>query len=55
MLLSWIIGFSAYAALYDRLMASTRREDLLAVFRNLRDASQERYLPAFRRCCARYD
>jgi hypothetical protein len=45
----------ANAALYDRLMASTRREDLLAVFRNLRDASQERHLPAFRRCCARYD
>jgi len=42
------------AALYDRLMASTRRPDLLAVFGNLRDASQERHLPAFRRCLARH-
>jgi len=43
----------ANAALYDRLMASTRRADLLAVFGNLREASQERHLPAFRRCVAR--
>jgi len=42
------------AALYDRLMASTRRPDLLAVFGNLREASQERHLPAFRRCLARH-
>lgn len=38
------------AALYDRLMGSTDRADLLTVFGNLREASQERHLPAFRRC-----
>jgi len=43
----------ANAALYERLMASTGRSDILAVFRNLRDASQERHLPAFRRCVER--
>jgi hypothetical protein len=43
----------ANAALYDRLMASTTRPDLLAVFANLRDASQDRHLPAFRRCVGR--
>jgi hypothetical protein len=37
------------AALYERLMRSTEREDILAVFENLRRASQERHLPAFRR------
>jgi hypothetical protein len=43
----------ANASLYDRLMASTTRPDLLAVFANLRDASQERHLPAFERCVSR--
>lgn len=43
----------ANATLYDRLMASTKRPDLLAVFANLREASQERHLPAFRRCLSR--
>jgi hypothetical protein len=38
------------AALYERLLASTRRADILTVFRNLREASQERHLPAFQRC-----
>jgi hypothetical protein len=41
------------AALYDRLLASTERPDLLEVFRNLQTASQERHLPAFQRCVAR--
>ena len=40
----------ANAALYDRLLAATRRPDLLNVFRNLRAASQERHLRAFDRC-----
>jgi hypothetical protein len=39
----------ANGALYDRLLAATRREDILRVFRNLRDASQQRHLPAFER------
>lgn len=43
----------ANAALYDRLMRSTTRPDLLAVFGNLRRASQERHLQAFRRCASR--
>jgi len=43
----------ANAALYERLLASTDRSDILMVFRNLRDASQERHLPAFRRCVER--
>jgi hypothetical protein len=37
-------------ALYDRLLATTQRPDILTVFRNLREASQENHLPAFRRC-----
>jgi len=43
----------ANAALYERLLESTGRSDILTVFRNLRDASQERHLPAFRRCVER--
>ena len=42
------------SALYERLLDSTRRDDILRVFRNLRDASEQRHLPAFRRCLARY-
>jgi hypothetical protein len=40
-------------ALYERLMQSTRREDILRVFENLRRASEERHLEAFRRCASR--
>jgi hypothetical protein len=43
----------ANAALYERLMRSTSREDILRVFDNLRRASQERHLAAFRRCAGR--
>jgi hypothetical protein len=41
------------AALYDRLLASTLRPDLQVVFGRLREASQERHLPAFQRCVSR--
>ena len=41
------------AALYQRLLASTRRPDILAVFEALHSASQDRHLPAFRRCVQR--
>jgi hypothetical protein len=41
------------AALYERLLASTEHADILEVFRNLRDASQQNHLPAFRRCAER--
>jgi hypothetical protein len=40
-------------ALYERLLASTQRPEILAVFRNLREASQRRHLPAFQRCVER--
>lgn len=43
----------ANSALFERLMRSTRRPDILAVFGNLMSASQERHLPAFRRCATR--
>jgi len=39
--------------LYDRIMSSTDRPDILRVFTNLRDASLERHLPAFQRCLDR--
>jgi len=39
--------------LYRRLMQSTTRSDILAVFENLRQASQERHLPAFQRGASR--
>lgn len=39
----------ANAELYDRLLTSTDRPDVLAVYRNLQRASQENHLPAFRR------
>jgi hypothetical protein len=38
------------AELYDRLLAGTDKADILAVYQNLQEASQERHLPAFRRC-----
>jgi hypothetical protein len=41
------------ASLYERLLQSTERPDILAVFVRLRDASQTRHLPAFRRCAER--
>jgi rubrerythrin len=41
--------------LYDRLFERTQRPEILAVFRNLRAASEERHLPAFERRLARGD
>lgn len=41
------------AALYDRLLSGTERRDLLDVYTHLREASQERHLPAFQRCVER--
>lgn len=43
----------ANAALYERLMRNTRRQDILTVFGYLKRASQEHHLPAFRRCATR--
>ena len=36
--------------MYGRLIGMTRRSDILIVLHNLRQASQERHLPAFERC-----
>lgn len=41
-------------ALYDRVVKSTARPDILSVYEALRAASQERHLPAFKRCAERY-
>ena len=41
------------STLYQRLLASTTRPDILVVFRNLHEASQQRHLPAFQRCVER--
>lgn len=41
------------AQLYERLLASSRSPDVVAVFRRLQEASQTRHLPAFQRCAAR--
>ncbi len=40
-------------ALYDRLLQSTERLDILNVFHALRAASQDPHLPAFQRCAQR--
>lgn len=40
----------ANAALYDRLLSAAEHPDILAVFRNLQEASQQRHLRAFERC-----
>ncbi|BAZ94042.1 uncharacterized protein FOKN1_1654 [Thiohalobacter thiocyanaticus] len=42
----------ANGEMYERLLQTTHREDILAVLRNLQAASQQRHLPAFRRCAA---
>jgi len=40
-------------AIYERLLLTTQRPDILEVFRALRSASQDRHLPAFQRCAQR--
>jgi hypothetical protein len=40
----------ANAELYERLLRATERQDILTVFRNLQEASQQRHLSAFQRC-----
>ena len=39
--------------MYARLLQSTDRPDILGVYRNLQQASQQNHLPAFERCVAR--
>ncbi|NJK33182.1 MAG: DUF2202 domain-containing protein [Deltaproteobacteria bacterium] len=43
----------ASTALYDRLMQTTSRADIRAVFEDLRRASREHHLPPLRRCLTR--
>ncbi|MCC6505671.1 MAG: DUF2202 domain-containing protein [Aquimonas sp.] len=46
-------GEAENGTLYDRLLQSTRRVDILHVYHALRAASLDRHLPAFERCVAR--
>lgn len=39
--------------MYECLLRSTDREDILTVYRNLQEASQQRHLTAFQRCVER--
>ncbi len=39
--------------MYERLLKTTDREDILTVLRNLQEASQQRHLAAFQRCVER--
>ncbi|RPJ46331.1 MAG: DUF2202 domain-containing protein [Betaproteobacteria bacterium] len=43
----------ANGAMYERLLAASRRPDILTVLRNLQEASQQRHLPAFQRAAQR--
>ncbi|MGC1816959.1 MAG: DUF2202 domain-containing protein [Casimicrobiaceae bacterium] len=40
----------ANGAMYERLLGASQRPDILAVLRNLQQASQQRHLAAFQRC-----
>ena len=40
----------ANGEIYERLLRTTERSDILRVFHNLQEASQKRHLPAFQRC-----
>ena len=48
-----VTGEIENVAIYDRVLRSTGRPDLLAVYEALRQASRERHLPAFQRCVQR--
>jgi len=50
-----IRGEEENAAMYERLLAVVDEPDVRAVLLRLRSASQERHLPAFRRCAERGD
>lgn len=43
----------ANVTLYDRLLGTARNADIIAVLRNLQEASKMRHLPAFQRCIER--
>jgi len=41
------------AKMYDEFFEFVQEQDILVIFKNLRDASQLRHLPAFQRCAER--
>jgi hypothetical protein len=43
----------ANAGLHERLLATTEHPEIAVVLRRLQEASQQRHLPAFRRCVGR--
>lgn len=43
----------ANGEMYERLIRNTQKEDIITVLSNLQAASQQRHLPAFRRCVER--
>ena len=45
----------ANGEMYERLIGSSQRPDIVMVLRNLQEASQQRHLPAFQRCAQRDD
>ncbi|WP_291009922.1 hypothetical protein [Hydrogenophaga sp.] len=48
-----VVAETANGEMYERLLSQTHRSDILIVLRNLQAASQQRHLPAFRRCTQR--
>jgi hypothetical protein len=48
-----VIAEIANGEMYERLLGSIQRPDILTVLRSLQEASQERHLPAFQRCAQR--
>jgi len=48
-----VVAEIANGEMYERLLKETQRPDILAVLRNLQEASQQRHLPAFQRCAQR--
>ena len=43
----------ANGEMYDRLIRTTQKSEIIAVLRNLQEASLQRHLPAFQRCIQR--
>lgn len=50
-----VVAEVANAELYDRLLAVPLRPEIATVLQKLRQASQDRHLPAFRRCAERQE
>ncbi len=48
-----VVAEIANGQMYERLLGSTQRLDILAVLRKLQEASEQRHLPAFERCAQR--